>query len=590
MSQITRLFDFPYYQLKTYPLKEAIVSKKEGQWKAYSTQEYINLSNQFSKGLLEIGISKGEKVAIISSNNRTEWNICDIGILQTGALTVPIYPTISSDDYQFIIEHSEAVYCIVSDQVVYDKLIAVKDRLPNLKEIYSFENISGCKSWNEILQQGDSDKQNEALEKVKQSVTSQDPATIIYTSGTTGRPKGVLLTHNNIVSNVLMSFERVPLNLGQEKALSFLPCCHIFERMILYLYQYCGISIYYAESIETISDNLKEVKPHVMTVVPRLVEKVYDKIYAKGDDLTGFKKKLFYWTIELGEDFEAYNRSFLYNIKLWVARKLVFSKWHEGLGGNLKLMVSGSAPLQARLARVFGAAGIPIMEGYGLTETSPVITVNDMRNHGLKFGTVGKVLKGLEVKIAEDGEILVKGPSVTSGYYKDIEKTNEAFSNGYFCTGDIGEIDSNGFLKITDRKKEMFKTSGGKYVAPQVLENTIKQSRFIEQVMVIGDGEKMPAAFVQINYDFVKEWAKRKNINIGQSYEDICSSTEVNNRIQVEIDAINKRFGNWEQVKRFELTPTIWSIEGGELTPTLKLKRKIIKEKYQSLYDKIYRN
>jgi len=590
MSQITRLFDFPYYQLKTYPLKEAIVSKKEGQWKAYSTQEYINLSNQFSKGLLEIGISKGEKVAIISSNNRTEWNICDIGILQTGALTVPIYPTISSDDYQFIIEHSEAVYCIVSDQVVYDKLIAVKDRLPNLKEIYSFENISGCKSWNEILQQGDSDKQNEALEKVKQSVTSQDPATIIYTSGTTGRPKGVLLTHNNIVSNVLMSFERVPLNLGQEKALSFLPCCHIFERMILYLYQYCGISIYYAESIETISDNLKEVKPHVMTVVPRLVEKVYDKIYAKGDDLTGFKKKLFYWTIELGEDFEAYNRSFLYNIKLWVARKLVFSKWHEGLGGNLKLMVSGSAPLQARLARVFGAAGIPIMEGYGLTETSPVITVNDMRNHGLKFGTVGKVLKGLEVKIAEDGEILVKGPSVTSGYYKDIEKTNEAFSNGYFCTGDIGEIDSNGFLKITDRKKEMFKTSGGKYVAPQVLENTIKQSRFIEQVMVIGDGEKMPAAFVQINYDFVKEWAKRKNIIIGQSYEDICSSTEVNNRIQVEIDAINKRFGNWEQVKRFELTPTIWSIEGGELTPTLKLKRKIIKEKYQSLYDKIYRN
>ena len=590
MSQITRLFDFPYYQLKTYPLKEAIVSKKQGEWKAYSTQEYIDLANNFSKGLIELGVSKGDKIALITSNNRTEWNICDIGILQTGALTVPIYPTISAEDYQYIIEHSEATYCIVSDQVIYDKLISVKDQLPNLKEIYSFENISGCKSWKEILDKGNSTQHDEVLNQLKNNVTSHDSATIIYTSGTTGKPKGVLLTHDNIVSNVLMSFERVPLNLGQEKALSFLPCCHIFERMLLYLYQYCGIGIFYAESIETISDNLKEVKPHVMTVVPRLVEKVYDKIYAKGDDLTGFKKKLFYWTIELGEKYEAYNRGFLYNLKLWVARKLVFSKWHEGLGGNLKLMVSGSAPLQARLARVFGAAGIPIMEGYGLTETSPVIAVNDARNHGLKFGTVGKVLNGLEVKIAEDGEILVKGRSVTSGYYKEPEKTAEAFADGYFCTGDIGELDKQGFLKITDRKKEMFKTSGGKYVAPQVLENAIKQSRFIEQVMVIGDGEKMPAAFIQANYDFLKEWAKRKNINIGQTMEEISTSPEVVNRIQVELDAINKRFGKWEQVKRFELTPTIWSIEGGELTPTLKLKRKIIKEKYQSLYDKIYRN
>ena len=591
MSQITRLFDFPYYQLENYPLQDAIVSKQNGNWIKLSTQEYIDKANAFSKGLVELGVTKGDKIALISSNNRIEWNVCDIGTLQLGALTVPIYPTISAEDYQYILEHSGASYCIISDQSIYDKLSTVKHLLPNLKQIYSFEDINGCLSWNEILEAGKTDKNFQQVQSHKNAVTAQDPATIIYTSGTTGKPKGVLLTHENIVSNVLMSFKRVPLKLGQNKALSFLPCCHIFERMLLYLYQYCGIGIYYAESIETISDNLKEVQPHVMTVVPRLVEKVYDKIYAKGADLTGIKKRLFFWSIELGEKYKPYGgNGAWYNLQLAIARKLVFSKWHEGLGGNLELMVSGSAPLQARLARVFCAAGIPIMEGYGLTETSPVIAVNDQRNFGLKFGSVGKVLDGLDVKIGEDGEILVKGPSVMGGYYKDQEKTNEVFVDGYFCTGDIGEIDQNGFLTITDRKKEMFKTSGGKYVAPQVLENAIKQSRFIEQVMVIGDGEKMPAAFIQPSYDFIKEYANRKNIKIGSTNEEICSNPEILARIQKELDAINTKFGKWEQVKRFELTPTIWSIDGGELTPTLKLKRKIIKEKYQNLYDKIYRN
>ena len=591
MSQISRLFDFPYYQLEKFPLEDAIVSKQNGNWIKLSTQEYINKASALSKGLLELGINKGDKIALITSNNRIEWNVCDIGILQIGALNVPIYPTISAEDYQYILEHSEASYCFISDKVIYDKLITVKDQLPKLKKIYSFEEIPGCSNWTEVLDLGKGDKHNQKLESLKNSVVAQDNATIIYTSGTTGRPKGVLLTHENIVSNVLMSFKRVPLNLGKSKSLSFLPCCHIFERMLLYLYQYCGIGIYFAESIDTISDNLKEVKPNVMTVVPRLVEKVYDKIYAKGADLTGFKKKMFFWSIELGEKYKPYGGNGLwYNIQLAVARKLIFSKWHEGLGGNLELMVSGSAPLQARLARVFSAAGIPIMEGYGLTETSPVIAVNDQRNHGLKFGSVGKVLDGLDVKIAQDGEILVKGPSVMNGYYKDSEKTAEVFVDGYFCTGDIGEIDANGFLTITDRKKEMFKTSGGKYVAPQVLENAIKQSRFIEQIMVIGDGEKMPAAFIQPSFDFIKEYAKRKNINIGNSNEDICNNPEIINRIQKELDNINAKFGKWEQVKRFELTPTIWSIDGGELTPTLKLKRKIIKDKYQNLYDKIYRN
>jgi len=371
--------------------------------------------------------------------------------------------------------------------------------------------------------------------------------------------------------------------------LSFLPVCHIFERMILYLYQFYGVSVYFGESIEKIGDNVKEVQPNVMSAVPRLIEKVYDKIYAKGAELTGIKKALFFWAINLGLCYEPYGANgFWYEWQLKWARKLIFSKWKAGLGGELDLMVSGSAALQPRLARMFAAAEIPVMEGYGLTETSPVITVNDTRNGLFRVGTVGKVIQNVEVKIADDGEILCKGPNVMMGYYKDPEKTAKTIQNGYFHTGDIGEFDADGFLKITDRKKEMFKTSGGKYIAPQLIENAMKQSRFIEQIMVIGDGEKMPGAFIQPNFDFVREWAKLHQISLGDSNQDLIQNQQVISRIEEEINQLNEKFGNWERIKRFELTPEIWSIQEGHLTPTLKLRRKIVLEKYRALYQKIY--
>lgn len=590
MISVTRLFDFPYYQQDKYnSIPDALVTKQNGIWEKTSTQEYIAKSNTISRALLRLEVQKDDKIAIISTNNRTEWHIMDIGILQTGAQTVPIYPTISEDDYEYILNHSGAIYCFVSDEEVLRKVNLIRDKVPNLKEVYCFNTIEGCKNWKELLALGEDQSNQQEVENRKNNVKTDDLATIIYTSGTTGRPKGVMLSHKNIVSDVLSSSSRIPFEAGSSRALSFLPICHIFERMILYLYQYYGVSVYFGEAIDKISDNLKEVQPTVMTAVPRLLEKVYDKIYAKGTELTGIKKKLFFWAIDLGLRYEPYgaNGSW-YEFQLKIARKLIFSKWQEGLGGNLDLLVSGSAALQPRLTRIFAAAGIPVMEGYGLTETSPVISVNDMRNKGFKVGTVGKVIDNVEVKIAEDGEILCKGPNVMMGYYKDEEKTAEALQGGYFHTGDIGNIDEEGFLKITDRKKEMFKTSGGKYIAPQIIENTMKQSRFIDQIMVIGDGQKMPAAFIQPNFDFIKEWANIHKFNIGESNEEIVSNEKVIARIQEEIDHSNEKFGNWEKIKRFELTPEVWSIEGGELTPTLKLKRKIIMDKYKDLFQKIY--
>lgn len=590
MTSITRLFDFPYYQQDKYTsIPDALTTKQNGVWIKTSTQEYIAKANAVSRALLKMNVQKNDKIAIISTNNRTEWNIIDIGVLQTGAQTVPIYPTISEDDYEYILNHSGAIYCFVSDAEILRKINLIRDKIPNVKEVYSFNEIAGCKNWNELLIQGVDTGNQSDVEDRKNNVQSEDLATIIYTSGTTGRPKGVMLSHQNIVSNVLDSASRIPFEAGKSRALSFLPICHIFERMILYLYQYYGVSVYFGESIEKISDNLKEVRPTVITAVPRLLEKVYDKIYAKGTELTGIKKSLFFWAIDLGLRYEPYGENgFWYEFQLKIARKLIFSKWKEGLGGNLDLMVSGSAALQPRLARIFAAAEIPVMEGYGLTETSPVISVNDIRNNGFKVGTVGKVIDNVEVVIAEDGEILCKGPNVMMGYYKDEKLTSEVITNGFFHTGDIGVFDDQGFLKITDRKKEMFKTSGGKYIAPQLIENTMKQSRFIEQIMVIGDGQKMPAAFIQPSFEFVKEWANIHGIDVGKSNQEIVSNKKVIDRIQEEIDVLNEKFGNWEKIKRFELTPDVWSIEGGQLTPTLKLKRKIVMEKYIDLFHKIY--
>ena len=586
--EITRLFDFPYYQLETYNLKRAFSTKYNGKWETISTQEYIDKANQLSRGLLKLGVQPNEKIAIISTTNRTEWNICDIGVLQTGAQTVPIYPTISKEDYEYILNHSESSYCIVSDITIIEKLNQIKGNT-KLKGVFTFDEIKGEKNYTEILELGKSDENQKEVEARKEAIKPSDLATIIYTSGTTGRPKGVMLSHHNIVSNVISSKKRVPLDYGNSKALSFLPVCHIFERMILYLYQYCGVDIYFAESIEKLTENAQEVKPEVMTAVPRLYEKIYDKIILKGEDLSGIKKKLFFWAVNLGLKYEPYGANgWWYEKQLGIARKLIFSKWQAALGGELKLMVSGSAALQPRLTRIFAAAGMPIMEGYGLTETSPVISVNDQNDGNFRVGTVGKVIENVEVKFGEDGELMVKGPNVMQGYYKDPEKTASVMKDGFFCTGDKGEFDKDGFLKITGRTKEMFKTSGGKYVVPPLLEGQLKQSLFIEQVMVVGEGEKMPAAIIQTNFEYLRDWAKDNEINFS-SNKDLVSNQKVIDAIQKEVDECNCHFGKWEQIKRFELTPDEWTIDGGHLTPTIKMKRAVIKKIYQNLYDKIYR-
>lgn len=588
MKGVTRLFDFPYYQLKHKPSDSSLVTKYNGKWVKTSTQEYIDKANAISRALLRMGVQKNDKIAIISSTNRTEWNFMDIGILQVGAQNIPIYPTISAEDYEYVLNHSESIYCFVSDKEVLDKVNAIIDKT-KVKEVYSFDQIKGCKHYSELFEMGYDQGNQQTVEDRKKDVDPNDLATIIYTSGTTGKPKGVMLSHWNITSNSLASISRLPLVEGETRILSFLPICHIFERVLIYVYQYAGVSIYYAEGLDKIAENAKEIKPNLMSVVPRLLEKVYDKIYAKAEALSGIKKSLFFWAVSLGEKWEPYGKNgWWYEKQLAVARKLIFSKWKAALGGELTTMVSGSAALQPRLARIFGAAGMQVMEGYGLTETSPVVSVGMYKDHHYKVGTVGKPIADVEVKIAEDGEILVKGPNVMLGYYKDPEKTAEVMTGEYFHTGDKGEIDADGFLKITGRKKEMFKTSGGKYIIPTLLENDLKQSRFIEQVMVVGEGEKMPAALIQPNFEFIKDWIKRKNKNIGTSNNDISKSKEIYERIQKEVDTCNKKFGHWEQIKRFELTPDVWGVDGGQLTPTMKMKRDIIKGMYKELYDKIY--
>ena len=582
----TRLFDFLAQQLEQ-PLDKCLNTKYNGKWEATSTQEFYDKVQQASRKLLQMGVKHGDKVALISTNNRTEWCIMDQAVLQLGATTVPIYPTITGPEYEYVLTHSESRFCFISDAEIFEKLTKVAKNTM-LEGIYSFEEVKGCDSWNMLFENDDPSLQDK-VEEAKKAVLPEDLATIIYTSGTTGLPKGVMLSHNNVVSNVLSATQKLPLTKDKNVALSFLPVCHIFERVILYIYYHNAIEIHFAESIEKISENINEVHPYFMTAVPRLLEKVYDKIYARGAELTGIKQKLFYWAVDLGLKYEPYGQNgFIYEMKLAIARKLIFSKWKEALGGNLELISSGSAALQPRLARVFSAAGMTIAEGYGMTESSPVITVSEEANRGNKFGCVGRAIDGVEIKIAEDGEILCKGPNVMQGYYKDPEKTAETIKDGYLHTGDIGIIDADGFLKITDRKKELFKTSGGKYIAPQLIENQMKQSLFIEQIMVIGEGQKMPAALIQPAYEYIESWAKENNVTLGDTMESICQNETLIAAIQADITEHNQNFGKWEQIKKFELTPDIWSIDDGHLTPTMKVKRKVVKEKYKTLSDKIY--
>lgn len=586
----TRIFDILHLQAENFPIDNCLNDKRGGKWKALSTLEYLESVNSVSYALIKMGVKPQDKIALISTNNRSEWSIMDMAILQVGAVTVPIYPNISAKDYQYILNHSESSYCFVSDEALFEKVNSIRDTTQGMKEIYCFDKIKACKNWTELLELSNAHRDEKKLSEIMSMVDPESLATIIYTSGTTGTPKGVMLSHRNIVSNVISATRKFPFDEKNQTALSFLPLCHIFERAFIYGYLHNNIGVYYAESLETISENLKEVRPYFMTAVPRLLEKVYDKIYAKGNELNGIKKILFFWAVKIALQFEPYNQmGVFYNFKLAIAKKLILSKWKAALGGNLRIICSGSAPLQPRLAKVFTAAGMTIAEAYGLTETSPAISVNDMRNKGLKIGTVGKIIDGVEVKIAQDGEIWCKGPNVMKGYYKSPELTAEVMEGDFFKTGDIGVIDGDGFLKITDRKKQMFKTSGGKYIAPQVIESELKQSLFIEQIVVVGEGKNMAAAIVQPHFEESKNWLHEQSIVFDDNYEALSKNEKLIEHITAEIRLHDHKFGKWEQVKVVRLTPEVWSVEEGHLTPTMKVKRNEILRKYEKLIQEIYR-
>lgn len=584
---VTRIFDLPYYQLDTYNSDQVFLNKINGSWKGISSAELVQSMNNFSFGLLQIGIEKGDRVATISTTNRMEWNICDYGMLQVGAVHVPVYPTISKEDYIYIFNDAEIKLCIVSDKELYDKIVAIKDQVPSLKEIYIFDHEEALKNYEEIAALGASNPDTEKLQALKDSIQPDDLATLIYTSGTTGKPKGVMLSHKNLVSNFTTGTELIPVDAGGT-TLSFLPMCHVFERTVVYAYQHKGLATYYAESIETIGDNIKEVHPEIFTAVPRLIEKVYDKIVAKGMEAGGLKAKIFNWAVSVTNDYKIDGNGFLYNIKHGIADKLVFSKIRNNLDPKLKCMVSGSAALQPRLAKFFWAIGMPILEGYGLTETSPIVSVNRIERENTVFGSVGILLRDVEVKIAEDGEILVKGPNVMQGYLNRPEATAEVIDkDGWFHTGDIGKFEGR-FLRITDRKKMIFKTSGGKYVAPQPIENKMKESPFIDQIMVCGEGEKHASALIVPAFEYVSKWCKDNGIEC-HSNDAMINDEQVQKAIYDDIQELNKNFGKTETVKKFVLLNKEWCIEDGELTPTMKVKRKVITERYKDKIEGMYR-
>jgi long-chain acyl-CoA synthetase len=584
---IFRTFDIVGKMLAEYPKEDALAVKRNGKWEKFSTAEYRRLVDLFSYGLLAMGIQKGDKIFTIS-NNRPEWNIIDIGMSQVGAVHVPVYPNNSDEEYLHILTHSDARFVIVSSQDFYEKILPLVKKSPLVEKVFTFDQVKGAANWQEIINLGSKNIQPEKLKTISEAIQPDDLVSIIYTSGTTGRSKGVMLSHDNFMANVKATFHILPID-HTGRFLSFLPLCHVFERMVNYLIQHQGVSVYYAESTETIGDNLREVNPDGFASVPRVIEKLFDKLLLKGKELKGIKRGLFFWAVDIGLKYELNGANgALYEMKRKIADKLIYSKWREALGGNLKLIVSGGAALQPRLARVFCCAGIKIQEGYGLTETSPVIAVNHGEFPLLRFGTVGPLLDNVQVKIAEDGEILMKGPSLMMGYYKDPEKTAEVIdSEGWFHTGDIGELQDLHILKITDRKKEIFKLSTGKYVAPQVVENIFKESQFIEQLMVVGADEKFTAAIICPSFHFLNGWAFLHHVKYRDTKELILHP-KVRERFQEEVDRINKQLNSYEQIKQFELTCTEWTPETGELSPTLKLRRNVVKQKYKILFDRIY--
>jgi len=589
-----RLFDAVKFQLDKFPKSDMLSAKVKGTWQHHSTSDVQTIANKFSAGLLQLGVSGNDftaegsdKIAILS-NNRPEWIFADLAVQQTGAILTPIYPTTNPLELEFILNDAQVKYVFVSDAELFTKVSSVRAKVPSLKNIYSFEEVAGADNYKQVLDLA-TDVALQKVEEIKKGISNHHIATIIYTSGTTGTPKGVMLSHANIVSCIFYSkwsfpFEDAPLT----KVLSFLPLNHIFEKLVTYIYVFSGISIYYAESLETIGENLKEVQPDGFCTVPRLLEKVYEKIMAKGNELTGIKRKLFYWSVDLAEKYDnLVDGGFIYNTKLAIARKLVFSKWKEALGGHVGFIITGGAACQEKLLRIFNGAGVPVYEGYGPTENSPVISVNRQEKGGSKYGTVGPPIKGLDVKIAEDGEILVKGPTVMLGYYKRPDLTAEVLIDGWLHTGDIGVWVDDKFLKITDRKKELFKTSGGKYVAPQPIENKLKESPFIEQVVIVGAEKKFVGALIIPSFATLQNWMKEKGLNYTTN-EDAINNPKVLELYKELVESFNKFFNHVEQVKKFELLPREWSIETGEMTPKMSLKRKIIMEKYKGAVERIY--
>jgi len=588
--EVTRLFDIPARYAQLCPGKTDAMAGREdkGGWRTYTTEEYVNNSNYISYGLVKLGVKKGDKIASITPN-RPEWNFLDMGVQQVGAIHIPIYPTISDSDYAYILEHAEVSYVFVSGEELVGRIKHIVDKIPSIKGIYTFRPIADVPHLNELIELGKKNQKPDALQAIKDSIQPDDLVTIIYTSGTTGTPKGVMLTHNNILSNVY-GVRDIPPYGPEHRALSFLPICHIYERMLNYTFLYKGMSMYYLGNMAFISDSLKEINPHVFSTVPRLLEKVYDKIIAKGRALSGVKKSIFFWAnnVALGFEFDKAKRNPIYGLKLKIANKLVLSKWKAALGNNLDIVVSGGAALQPRLARVFWSLGVRVIEGYGLTETSPVIAVGNFEPGGLKFGTVGPPLKNVVVKIAEDGEILVKGPNVMLGYYKDPDMTAEVVDeDGWFHTGDIGRIEPEGQLRITDRKKMIFKTSFGKYIAPQVIENKFKESAFIDQLMVIGENQKFAGALIVPDFAHLKSWCQIKEIPYTTNAE-MLAMPRIRKRFEKEVKHYNEFFGDWERIVKFELIDHDWTVEGGQLSATLKVRRGHLTEVYAEQIARIF--
>jgi long-chain acyl-CoA synthetase len=585
---VERNFDLlKLYQNEYFHKTETLGGKEGNNWYTYSSKEFIENTNNVSYGLLSLGIKKGDKIATVT-NNRPEWNFVDLGIAQIGAVHVPIYPTISMEEYKFILEHCEANYVFVGDKKLYDKIGPLGNEIENLKEIFSFDQIDGVRHWTQIIKLGEEYNRKTELQSIMDSIQPDDLATIIYTSGTTGMPKGVMLSHRNLVSNFTQHCYNHEL--GQEaKALCFLPLCHILERTLNYHYLYKGISIYYVASLGNIMNALKEIKPDLFSTVPRLLERIYDGIISKGKELKGIKRAIFFWAVNLGNTFD-YGKKFSrwYITKRKIADKLIYSKWRAVMGGNVSIIISGGAALQPRIGRVLGVAGINALEGYGLTETSPVIAVSNLTTMEIRVGTVGPVLPGVELRLADDGEITCKGPNVMLGYFKEPELTKNVFDeDGFFHTGDIGELIEGKYLKITDRKKEIFKLSSGKYIAPQMIENKLKESFFIEQVMVVGENEKFASAIIVPNFQYIEKWCEQRGINVTGNVELIANS-EVVKAIQDEVKEINKTLGQFEEIKRFRLIPDEWSPETGDMSPTLKLKRTHLSKKYSGIIEEIF--